>query len=95
MFLVLVGRVSLAGSEQTESCNVIERDLIGESSIVSPRPHTLTAKEQADVRTAVINREALLRLLRRRRDIAAVLYRNLARSLAEKLRRSRSDWDLY
>ncbi|MEZ6061397.1 MAG: GNAT family N-acetyltransferase [Planctomycetaceae bacterium] len=95
MFLVLRGRVGLFAPGQTSPCGIVERDLIGESSIVSPRDHTLAARALSDCLLAVIDRGRLEQLLRRRTDIAMILYRNLARSLAQKLRRSRSECDLY
>lgn len=95
MYLLLKGTVGLFTNGQTAPRAIVDRDLIGESSIVSPRPHTLSARADSDVVAAVINSDALETLMRRRRDIAVVLYRNLARCLAEKLRRSCSDGDLY
>lgn len=90
MFLVLSGQIGLYGADE-EPCAVVERDLIGETSIVAPQAHTLTARSLSEGVVAVIDRERLIQLLRRRSDIAALLYRNLARSTAEKLRRTRTN----
>ncbi|MEQ9411716.1 MAG: GNAT family N-acetyltransferase [Fuerstiella sp.] len=89
LFLVLQGQVRLlSGDQGTGPCELIERDLIGETSIVSPRPHTLAAVAETPSLCAVIPRDDFQKLIRRRTDIAVLLYRNLARSLASKLRRS-------
>lgn len=97
MFLLLSGSVALsAGTSIEQPYEIMTPDLIGETIVVSPRPHTLTARATTAVLSAVIGREDLLKLIRRRTDIAVLLYRNLARGLAEKLRRSnRTSGDLY
>ena len=95
MYLVLQGRVGLYSEGVETPCDIVERDLIGETSMVAPCPHTLEARSMEAGLVAVIERESLLKLLRRRSDISVLLYRNLARSMAVKLRRSRRASDLY
>jgi GNAT superfamily N-acetyltransferase len=60
-------------------------DCIGERSALTGDRHSATAVAREPIVAAVIDRDDLLTLVRRRPDIGVVLYRNLAASLGRKL----------
>jgi CRP-like cAMP-binding protein len=57
-------------------------------ALLTASVHSATAIARTEVRAAVLTAADLTELVRQRPDIGAVLYRNLARGLGEKLRRA-------
>ncbi|NNE99927.1 MAG: GNAT family N-acetyltransferase [Pyrinomonadaceae bacterium] len=88
-FIVLDGELEvLAGNDDAaRTLGVIESgECLGETSLLSQKPHSVSAKTTKRTEAAVIKREDLVELIRRRPDIGVVLYKNLAESLGNKLR---------
>jgi GNAT superfamily N-acetyltransferase len=63
-------------------------ECLGETALLTATDHSATAVAAADVEAAVIRRDPLEALIRRRPSIGVVLYRNVAQGLGSKLRRS-------
>ncbi|MDH3205980.1 MAG: GNAT family N-acetyltransferase [Gemmatimonadota bacterium] len=61
---------------------------LGEVSFMNNTPHSAAAVAQTDMEVGILTRERLDTLVRRRTDIGAIVYRNLAHGLGEKLRRA-------
>jgi GNAT superfamily N-acetyltransferase len=89
LLIVLQGEVALTmcGSELSE-VRVTAGECLGESSLLAARTHSATAYARSHVEAALIGRDTLAELSRRRPDIGLAIYRNLARELGEKLSRS-------
>jgi len=87
-YVVLSGEVaiSMAPSEQVVG-TVAAGESLGEMSLISSAPHSATATAETDVEVAALSHEQFHELLRARPDIAAAIYRNIARGLGEKLHR--------
>jgi CRP-like cAMP-binding protein len=68
--------------------SVGEGESLGEVSALSGLAHSAAAVARDHVETAVLHRESLESLIRRRPDVGVVLFRNLATGLGEKLQRS-------
>lgn len=66
-------------------------EICGEASLLSARPHSVTAKAVKDIAVAELHRRDLGDLIRRRPNIGVIIYRNLAVGLGDKLLRS-GDW---
>lgn len=89
LILVLEGEVALLmGGEELTEVRVTAGECLGEASLLASRPHSATARAAVRVETAVIGRDTLNELARRRPDIGLTIYRNLARELGQKLSRS-------
>jgi CRP-like cAMP-binding protein/GNAT superfamily N-acetyltransferase len=67
---------------------VEEGESLGEVSFLSDTPHSASAVAETDMEIGVLVRSRLDALVRRRPDIGALVYRNLAQGLGEKLRRA-------
>ncbi len=87
-FLLLDGRVEVLLSTDGSIVHLDAGDVVGENAMLSEVPHSATVTAQTPMTVAVLHRSALQRLIRRRPDIAVILYRNLAVSLGTKLARA-------
>ncbi|NNM30432.1 MAG: cyclic nucleotide-binding domain-containing protein [Akkermansiaceae bacterium] len=85
--LVLAGRVSVSIDGKPVGI-VGPGESLGELSLLRATPHAATATATEDIEAAVLERDTLQALVRRRPDIGLVLYRNLATQLGEKLLRT-------
>lgn len=61
---------------------------LGEVSFLSDLPHSATAVAGTELEVGILTRDRIDALVRRRPDIGAAVYRNLARGLGDKLRRA-------
>ena len=94
-YLILTGDVAI--TRESRDCpvgTVGTGEALGEMSLVTCSTHSATATATAPVDTAVLSRERLLELIRRRPDIGVVVYRNLAAGLSNKLRRALAALDV-
>ncbi len=62
-------------------------ECLGEMSLLRRSAHMRTAVARTEVEAAVLPYGALLQLVKRRPDIGATIFRNLAHGLTEKLAR--------
>lgn len=88
-FVILEGEVKItAGSGEAVRTvgRVSAGECLGETAFLADRVHSVSASAVKDSEAAVIDKDAFLRLIRRRPDIGIVLYKNLAESLGGKLR---------
>ena len=88
-FVVLDGEITvMAGKddERRKVGDITKGECLGETALLNQRPHTVCAKASKDTEVAVVKRDDLIELMRRRPDIGLILYRNLAKSLGQKLR---------
>jgi CRP-like cAMP-binding protein/GNAT superfamily N-acetyltransferase len=89
LVLVLEGEVALLiGGAELSEVRVRAGECLGEASLLASRAHSATARAVSRVEAAVIDRNTLAGLARRRPDIGLTIYRNLARELGQKLSRS-------
>lgn len=89
LFLVLTGEVAIRVADREPPVGRVEAgECLGEGVLLEDCRHTATAVALAPVEAGVLPREELLELLRRRPDLGVLVYRNLARGLGEKLRRT-------
>ena len=85
--LILSGSVSVSiDGQDVGTVGVGESS--GEGSLLRNLPHTATAMALEAVEAAVLGRDEMESLVRRRPDIGLILYRNLAAQLGEKLTRA-------
>ncbi len=88
-YLLLEGEVQvLMASDERAVGMVGPGECLGEVSLLMGTEHSADALVRTPVRAAVLPREDLQDLVRQRPDIGVVLFRNLARGLGEKLRRT-------
>ena len=87
-FVLLEGTVEVLFSEVHTVAHLGPGDVVGESAMLAEGPHSATVTANQETITAVLERDALQTLIRRRPDIAVVLYRNLAVNLGDKLTRT-------
>ncbi len=87
VLLILSGCVSVS-IDQQEVGVVKVGESLGEISLIQATPHAASATALEQVESAVLAREALETLVRRRPDIGLILFRNLATQLGEKLLRT-------
>lgn len=89
MFLLLDGEVAIHidGGERPIGA-VCAGECLGEISLLTGGEHSATARAVTSVEAGVLTRTDLQALVRLRPGIGVVLYRNLARGLGEKLRRT-------
>jgi GNAT superfamily N-acetyltransferase len=87
MLLVLSGEAAIS-IDGTEVGAVGAGESLGEVSLLSDTPRSATAVARTDLEVGVLTRPRLNALVRRRPDIGAVVYRNLAQGLGSKLRRA-------
>lgn len=88
--VVLEGEVSIHLSDSLrEPIGIVHSgECLGEVAFLDGSRHSAMARARSPVRAAVLDRRDFVELVRQRPDIAAVLYRNLARGLGDKLRRA-------
>lgn len=88
--LLLTGEVKVcrrtAPSPQGEVGRVRAGEVVGEVALLTGEAHSATVTALGPVVAAVLSRQDLVELERRRPDIAVQLYKNLARGLGRKLR---------
>lgn len=87
MILVIAGRATVIVDGEVVG-SVAEGESLGEVALLDGSPHSATAVAETDMEIGILTRERLEALVRRRPDIVAVVYRNLARGLGDKLRRA-------
>jgi CRP-like cAMP-binding protein len=87
MFLVVRGRAAVSIDGDVVG-SVGPGEGLGEVSFLSETPRSATAVAESDMEVGILTRESLDALVRRRPDIGAVVFRNLARGLGDKLRRA-------
>ncbi len=86
-YILLDGSVniSFSGADLGE---LRDGEVVGENAMLAEANHSATVRALEPTTAAVLTRGELGELIRRRPDIATILYRNLAMSLGEKLRRA-------
>ena len=87
-FLLLRGEVSITADSGREVGTVGAGECLAESGLLTAHTHAVTATARTPTEVAVMQWDDLDRLIRQRTDVGLVLYRNLARGLGEKLRRT-------
>ncbi len=89
MFVILEGDVpiKIEGTD-SEVGSVSAGECLGEVALLTSGSHSATATTKGALKAAVLSREVLSTLVRRRPDIGVQIYNNLATGLAEKLKRS-------
>jgi GNAT superfamily N-acetyltransferase len=90
-YLLLDGEVEVRGSGSRPLGRVGPGECLGEVALMIGTPHSADAIAVEPVKAAVLTHEALSDLVHQRPDIGIVLYRNLARGLSRKLRRTDLD----
>ncbi len=91
MFVILDGEVAIAvEGAGTEIGSVSVGECLGEVALLTSGSHSASATTRGALKAAVLSREVLAALVRRRPDIGVQIYNNLAIGLAEKLKRSDS-----
>ena len=88
LFLLLDGRVEVSINSDGSIVHLDAGEVVGENAMLSEVPHSATVTAQTAMTVAVLHHPALHKLIRRRPDIAVILYRNLAISLGSKLARA-------
>lgn len=87
--LILEGEVEVCKAGTTlPLATLTTGDCLGEMSLVTSGEHSANVTAKGPVETAVLTHERLHELIRRRPDIGLAVYRNLAKSLSQKLRRT-------
>ena len=87
MYIVLEGRMNI--EVDGRKVGYVEHgECLGEVSLLSETEHSASAVVADPVHAAVLTRSRLRQLVRMRPDIGVVLYRNLAKSVGTKLRRT-------
>jgi hypothetical protein len=90
LFLLLGGSCAVNAMERGRRHQVgvvTGGECLNETALLTPVPHQVEAVADAPTDAAIIEREDLVALIRRRPDIGLVLFRNLAQSLGDKLRK--------
>ena len=87
-YVIMSGQANIVVDEGGAEDVVKSGEFVGELALLNEAPHSASVRAVGEVQTAVINDQDLETLLRTRKDIGFVLYRNLARGLAAKLKRS-------
>ncbi len=88
-FVVLNGEINIrseAGETAYKLGTISDGGCLGETTLLSEKPHTVSAETSKETEAAIIEKDSLIALIRRRPDIGVILYRNLAKSLGNKLR---------
>jgi CRP/FNR family cyclic AMP-dependent transcriptional regulator len=86
--LLIVGGRAVVSVDGSPVGTVGPGESLGEVSFLSDTPHSASAIAQTDMELGSLTCERMDMLVRRRPDIGAVVFRNLARGLGEKLRRA-------
>ena len=88
MYVVLSGEVAITVSESATLVGTLRSgECLGEMSLLTSTPHSVTATARTDVETAVLEHRDLTELIRLRPDVGLCIYRNLAVGTGEKLKR--------
>ena len=83
---LLKGQVRVSCGKPEVPVGVIEKgETLGEFSLISSSPHSVTATTETKVETAMLTHHDLSELIRRRQDIGVIIYRNLGIGLGKKL----------
>lgn len=91
-YLILSGEASVSLSQEGPPVGTVgPGEILGEFSLLRCAPHSAHATAATPVEAAVLSRQPLDQLVRRRPDIGLVLYRNLASQLGAKLIRTDLD----
>ncbi len=91
MYVLLEGRVAVSTEEsQGLVGRVGPGECLGENALLTETPHSATAVAETRVEAATITGSDLDRLVARRPALGTMLYKNLARGLGDKLRRTTS-----
>lgn len=89
MYLLLQGEAVLCRNGDHKSLAMVGAgECLGEISLLTREPHSLTAVAHTTIEAAQLEHRDLTELNRLRPDIALLLYRNLALGLAQKLQRT-------
>ena len=92
MYLILEGDVAVHLEGRSDPIgHVRPGECLGEISVLTGSRHAATARARTPVEAGVLTKQDLEGLVRLRPGIGVVLYRNLARGLGEKLRRTDLD----
>jgi GNAT superfamily N-acetyltransferase len=92
MYLLLEGEVAIYIDGAAEPIGTVRAgECLGEVSVLTGGVHSATAVAVTPVEAGVLTKKDLQSLVRLRPGIGVVLYRNLARGLGEKLRRTDLD----
>jgi len=86
--LLIVGGRAVVSVDGSPVGTVGPGESLGEVAFLSDTPHSASAIAQTDLELGSLTRERMDLLVRRRPDIGAVVFRNLARGLGQKLRRA-------
>ncbi len=88
-YLLLDGEVAVEVGDRPRPVGTVgPGECLGEVALLTGTAHSARATVTRAVRAAVLTRADIVDLVRRRPDIGVVLYRNLAKGLGEKLRRT-------
>ncbi|HHK42552.1 MAG TPA: cyclic nucleotide-binding domain-containing protein [Planctomycetaceae bacterium] len=86
IYILLSGEVEVMPLEASGPTILVRPgECLGEMSLLRATPHSAAARARTAVEAAVIDHDDLLQLARRRPDVGATIFRNLARGLTEKL----------
>lgn len=89
MFLILDGTVEIRMDGQAEPVGTVAAgEVLGEVAALTGGDHSATAIAVTEVDAGVLSKTDLNSVVRLRPGIGVILYRNLARGLGEKLRRT-------
>ena len=89
MMILIDGRVEVCSGDSARRLGEVGAgESLGELALLTGEPHSVDAIAVQPVTAAVLTREVLDELTRRRPDIGVLLYRQLAVGLGNKLRRA-------
>ena len=87
LYIIVQGEVAISQNDK-QIASVYNCECLGEMSLIDSTSRSATATAKQQVKTLAISHQDINELVRLRPDIAALLYKNLARSLSAKLRRN-------
>ena len=88
LHVVVQGEVEIRVARASTSVGAVrDGECLGEMSLLSGAPHSVTATARTHVETAVLDHTDLVELIRLRPDIGLHIYRTLALGAGEKLKR--------
>ncbi len=93
LWVILEGEVLVRSPAGRELARLGRGQCVGELAMLSGVDHSAGATAVSRLRAAALSADRLEALVRQRPDIALVLYRNVARELAEKLRAANATID--
>ncbi len=93
LWVILEGEVLVRSPAGRELARLGRGQCVGELAMLSGVDHSAGATAVSGLRAAALSADRLEALVRQRPDIALVLYRNVARELAEKLRAANATID--